>query len=239
MARGLSRRALWMQKLADEVARGVVARINTGALAPGAALPDRAALAAEFVTSEGVIERALDDLRERGIVAEDGEAHYRVAADPPRGHGFELPSDFGAARADIVAILELRMGVEQVSAALAAERRSDAGLDRIRAAAAQHAEAGAHGEGVAQADFRFHRAIAEASGNPYILELLEYLGPLLIPRMRSAPSADPTARARSLDAARAEHDRIVAAIAARDGDGARVAMREHLARIVSSIQAAH
>ena len=36
----------------------------------------------------------------------------------------------------------------------------------------------------AQADFRFHLAIGSASGNHYFRELTEYLGPLLIPRMR-------------------------------------------------------
>lgn len=236
MGQSLSRRALWMQKLADEVARGIALQVQTGALAPGSVLPPRQALAAEFVTSEGVIERALDDLAARGTLSDEGAGRYRVAPAPPRERGFELPGGFGEARDDVVAILELRMGVELVSAALAAERCSGAELEKIRSAQADLAQAAALGTGIAQADFRFHRAIAEASGNPYILDLLEYLGPLLIPRMRIAPPVDAADRAHDLQVSRAEHDRIVDAIAARDPDAARVAMREHLARNLGTIR---
>lgn len=236
MLRNLSRRALWMQKLAEEVARGLTAKIRSGEIAAAAALPDREAIAAEFVTSTGVVDRALELLTETGLVAvgEDGKPHAAPAQRPE--HGFELPSDFGEAKADIVAILELRMGVELVSAALAAERRDDDDLDRIRATQAALKDATARGAGIAQADFQFHCAIARASANPYILELLDYLGPLLIPRMRVAPLLGRSDSDGPLDASRDEHEKIVAAIAARDGDAARVAMRAHLSRTIDMIR---
>lgn len=237
MVRPLSRRALWMHKLADEVARGLMARIETGEIAAGSGLPDRDTLAAEFVTSPSVIDRALDLMRERGYVVADEDSGHRVAEVPPRAHRFELPQNVGATRDDIVAVLELRMGVELISAALAAQRRSPAALARIQAAQTAFSAAGTRGHGIGRADFELHCEIARASGNPYILDLLEYLGPLLVPRMRAALPFGTPGGDRHYAASEAEHARIVAAIAAGDGDAARVAMREHLTRSIDMVRA--
>jgi hypothetical protein len=47
----ISRRALWLNRLSDEVVRSVSDRIRSGELSRDGQLPDRDALAAEFVTS--------------------------------------------------------------------------------------------------------------------------------------------------------------------------------------------
>lgn len=238
MAPNLSRRALWMHKLAEEVARGLTARIDAGEIAPGAVLADRDTLAGEFVTSAGVVDRALELMETGGVLMRTSDGSYRVAAEKPPERGFELPSDFGETRSDVVSILELRMGVELISAALAAQRRDAGDLDRMHAAMAAFRQAAAGKEGLPQADFQLHRAIAAASRNPYIVDLLEYLGPLLIPRMRIAVPRPPKAVDDSnVAASLAEHETILAAIEAGDPDAARVAMRAHLTRTIEMIRA--
>lgn len=236
MARTLSRRALWMQKLAEEVARGLTTKIQAGEIPLGSPLPDRDAIAAEFVTSTGVVDRALEMLADDGLVSAGGDGTFRIDQMQQPDHAFELPSDFGNAKDDIVSILELRMGVELVSAALAAERHSETDLQRIRTAQTSFETAAHQGDGIPQADFQFHCDIARASDNPYILELLEYLGPLLIPRMRMALPLDAGGSDSNLDASIGEHEQIVSAIAAGDSDAARVAMRRHLSRTIDMIR---
>lgn len=231
----VSRRALWQHRLSDEVVRGITAKIRGGELAPGAPLPSRTALMAEFVTSDGVVEQAIGKLIAAGLVVRDAEGELRVSEVHAPAEGFEIPEADEATHADVVAMLELRIGVESEAAALAAGRRSEAQLAAITREASAFAAAVEAGTGRAQADYRFHLAIAEASGNRYVFDLTDYLGPLLIPRMRMDLSAGRNGDTNQQSALR-EHGSIVEAIAAQDAEGARTAMRRHLTRTLESVR---
>ena len=87
MATATSRRALWLQKIADEVATQVRRRIAEGTVRPGQSPGTRDSLAAEFVTSTSVIDRALDDLAEEGVLVASGSG-FVVAMNPPTSDGF-------------------------------------------------------------------------------------------------------------------------------------------------------
>lgn len=229
----LSRRALWLNRLSEELVRGLSERMESGVLAAGEALPDREALMAEFVTSAGVVDRAMDGLLAAGLVFRDGEGVLRVSEAARRREAL-LPA--GDARADVIAVVELRIGIEAQAAALAASRRTEAEMDAIRRAHSAFEAAAEAGEGASQADFLFHLAIAEASGNPYIRDLTEHLGPLLIPRMRLSLGSDPESRRANLADARVEHRSIMESIAAADPDAARRAMRGHLSRTLELVR---
>ena len=231
MADPLSRRARWMQKLADQVETAIAEKIRAGELTAGADLGTRASLSDEYVTSSQVIDRAIDKLIAEGVVHEHGDGRICVAGFPGPGHGFELPVSGEATKEDVLQVLELRIGVEAVAAALAAERRSDAQLQAIRDAADAFEHAAVDGQGAATADFRLHRAIAAASGNEYISDLMDMLGPLLIPRMRVTPPEPEGADAgANLRRSVLDHAEIVDAIANADPEAARVSMRNHLSR---------
>ena len=234
MAEAHSRRALWMQKLTDEVVRGLSGRIRAGALRTGAALPGVPALMAEFVTSEGVVTRALEQLQAKGLIAPDGQGGWTVARPALEG-GLAVPDAQAATIADVLAVLELRIGLDSEAAALAAERRDAAQMAAIRAADDAYGAACEAGQGLARADYLVHLSIAEAANNRYHRDLTDYLGPLLIPRMRVSLGDGPggTANAR---AARREHAAVVAAIKAQDPDAARGAMRAHLVRAMEMIR---
>lgn len=231
--RYLSRRALWLNRLSEEVERRISDRISSGELKTGDALPSREALAAEFVTSRSVIDHGVEALLAEDLVRRDSNGLLRVS--PPRRQDMlEFPNPAEATRADVLAILELRVGVEAEAAALAAERRTAPQLAAIRNA--QQAFGAASGSEASQADFGFHLAIAEASGNPYLRDLTEYLGPLLIPRMRVPLKPGGSGEDTHLADARTEHEAIVEEIAATDADAARRAMRRHLARTIALVR---
>lgn len=223
-----SRRVLWLQKLADEVAHGIDSQVRSGALKTGDTLPTREELAGRFVTTIGVVDRAIDSLVEEGVLAEE-EGAYTVVGYPAPERPFAVPEAGDARLDDVLAAIELRIGVEAEAAALAATRATDAERTAIHEAA--RAFDGAT-EATGQADFAFHRAIAEASNNPYMLELVETLGPLLFPRLR-VPLRDPAASHRR---AADEHAEIVRAIDARDAAAARAAMHAHLSRVRDQVQ---
>lgn len=230
----LSRRALWMQKLADEVVHGLAERIRSGDLHPGACLPDRTSLAAEYITSDGVVERAIEHLMADGLVRRDDNGRVCVVGYPGPEDGFELPQSDKATLNDVLSVLELRIGIEGEAAAHAAERHTPEQLAAIRSAAAAYEAAVSDRTAPARADYQFHLSIADAAGNRYFHELVEYLGPLLIPRMRAAVLA--TARG-TFAASTTEHQAVIDAITARDSNAARDAMQRHLGHTFERIRA--
>jgi GntR family transcriptional repressor for pyruvate dehydrogenase complex len=76
-------------------------------------------------------------------------------------------------------------------------------------------------------DIRFHRAVADASGNPIIAALVEMVSALYYDRRRETARQ---ASDRDLREAAELHRRIYQAIRARNSEAARNAMNEHLER---------
>jgi DNA-binding FadR family transcriptional regulator len=130
---------------------------------------------------------------------------------------------------EVIAVLELRICLEAEAAALAAERRTDPQLAAMRDALDRMVAAIEASEDAVAPDLEFHRAVAEATGNPHFTHLFGYLGALLIPRARVQTSrffsADPAEYLRRVNR---EHEDIFQAIQRQDTEAARSAMRLHL-----------
>jgi len=143
---------------------------------------------------------------------------------------FRIRSDQLATLRDVVAMLELRIGVESEAAGLAAQRRSATNLETMRQALFAFTQAVEQGADAVGADFRFHLEITRATQNAHFESLVQTLGTAIIPRTRLAPSAA-TAEERQVYLRRvnAEHGSILDAITHRDSEAARAAMRTHLA----------
>jgi GntR family transcriptional repressor for pyruvate dehydrogenase complex len=127
----------------------------------------------------------------------------------------------------VLQIVELRRAIEAEVAAQAAKRRSDDDLKAIEAALAQiGADVAGGGDGVA-ADVAFHRALAQATRNPYFIKTLEFLSQYL----EAATAVTRGNEARYEDFSRQvreEHEAIVAAIRAGDEMAARNAAQTHM-----------
>jgi DNA-binding FadR family transcriptional regulator len=153
-----------------------------------------------------------------------------VVGPPEAGKGFRISPRHLATLRDVVAVLELRIGIETEAAALAAQRRADTHLTAMRAALDEFARAVEAGRDAVEADLRFHREIARATGNPHFSGLMATLGARIIPRARlGADEVLGVERGTYLRRVNAEHESIYDAIAARDAEAARAAMRTHLA----------
>jgi DNA-binding FadR family transcriptional regulator len=131
---------------------------------------------------------------------------------------------------DVIALLELRIGVETEAAGLAAQRRSDHNLASMRSALDAFAQAVGEGSDAVAADYQFHSEIARATQNEHFANLMATLGIGVIPRARLAGGEPPDEeRLTYLRRVNAEHESIFDAIASGDADAARAAMRTHLA----------
>jgi DNA-binding GntR family transcriptional regulator len=206
------------ERLADMVYETIRQSIMDKTLAPGARLTE-SGLAAQLGVSKTPVREALLRLRRIGVIEPDGVRGGRVIR----------PS-----RSAIREAYEIREALEVFAVRSVAARVSGADLERICDTAArslEHAERGDQA-GFREWDFAFHRAIAEASVNPRLKEMIEDVFTLIgTLRQRDFPDSR-----WSVDCARG-HVRMADAIARRDVEGAETAAREHIRQVESYVLA--
>jgi GntR family transcriptional repressor for pyruvate dehydrogenase complex len=130
---------------------------------------------------------------------------------------------------DVLAMLELRISLETEAAFLAALRRTDEQLAMMRQAIADFERGLGRGEKSVEADFQFHLHIALATGNKYFEDFYRHLGTRTIPRTRvDTPKLSTEPAENYLHRTNREHEYILDAIARKDPEAARAAMRMHL-----------
>ena len=214
--------------LALELVESLRARLRDGAIKPGDKLPTELEIMQRFGVSRGVVREALSRLGAEGLV-QTLHGVGTFALESSRENRFQVEPPSMDALADMLDVLELRASIESDAAGLAALRRTDLLLREMHSALEDFARhLSAVGETVAP-DFRFHLAIAQATGNRYYSNLMGQLGVAVIPRTRVSLSfLAVEQRAQHLQKVHLEHQDIYAAIERRDPEAARAAMRLHL-----------
>jgi DNA-binding FadR family transcriptional regulator len=215
--------------------RGLLEEIARGEPAAGERLPREMELARRLGVSRGVVRELLRSLEDRGVLE---IRHGRGAWVRPVAEWNVLDADVLAALmptpasvAVLAHYLECRRMLETEAAALAAQRASSRDLSDMADALAQMTELAEASQTDPEADRRFHEAdiafhgaLFHASGNqvlPHVVEPIQRAMGTLRPRLALHPE-------HRLRKTLPEHKAILAAIADRDADAARAAMRTHL-----------
>ena len=209
--------------ISDEIAKQIMDLISRGELKPGDHLPSERELCKDFGASRSSLREALRCLSIVGVlnarvgegtsVAEDGEKFLRKIIE------WRLITE----RHDIENLLEVRMALEGVSAANTARHATEEQVEALRKLVAKMQASLDDEKAFAALDLEFHVAMAEASGNELVSDLIALVrGQLLkaLHKVLVVPHA--------LPAALKEHAAIFEAIERRDADGARRAMQAHL-----------
>ena len=218
------------RKLSRRLFEQLAEEIKSGRFAPGERLPTEQALTRAARVSRTVVREAVAALRAEGLVVTRQGVGAFVSAEPQRAP-FRIEPERLQSLDDILGVMELRLGVEIESAGLAAERASRAQLRTIHNALNAIEEASAAGRSAVDEDLGFHRAIAEATGNPEFPRFLQFIGRHLIPRRTVSGLPERMGGERAyLALIQEEHRRICQAIESRDAKAARDAMRRHLTR---------
>jgi len=216
------------RNLTEEVVGRLSAEITNGGLEPGARLPTEQAMMSAMGVSRTVVREAVAALRAEGLVVTRQGVGAFVASDGKR-RPFRLDANEVDSLAEAIKVMELRRAVEIEAAGLAAERGTPAQLTAVSAALDTMDRAIERGETAIDEDRAFHRAIAEATGNPQFVRFLEFLGHFVIPRRAVADAPWRKEGARPfLDLFQKEHRAIFEAIRERSPEAARGAMRKHL-----------
>lgn len=193
--------------------------IITKTLPPGSRVTE-ASLAERLSVSKTPVREALLKLREVGLIEPDGR----------RGGRIVRPS-----RDSIQHAYDVRQALEVFAARSVAQRSGDRGDDRI-AESADRCLAAAEAddlEGFRTWDEAFHQAVADATGNPRLVALIDdVLAVILTLRGRDVPPTDFTT-----ECARA-HVRIAQEIAKGDAAAAGSAMERHVVQVRDTVLAA-
>ncbi|TFW27575.1 FadR/GntR family transcriptional regulator [Massilia horti] len=211
------------QAVVDEVSHGIA----EGRLKPGDKLPTESAIMGLHGVSRTVVREAISRLQAAGLVeTRHGIGTFVLERPQP---GLALGTDSIVTVRDVLAILELRISMETEAAWLAASRRTDEQVTQMQAALAEMKASMSSGSIAVEADRRFHLLIAQATGNRYFVEIMGQLGRAIIPRARvNTPGMAQDQPLDYLQRIHHEHEDIYNAIARRDQEAARAAMRTHL-----------
>jgi DNA-binding FadR family transcriptional regulator len=218
-------RSMPVRTLQSQVVDQLGIAIVGGEFLPGATLPTDAALQDRFGVSRTVLREALKALAAKNLLT--SRARIGTVVLPRRDWSLFDPDvlawhfETGPDIAFLRSLAEIRIGLELESVALAAERRSDDQLALMLACVDGMAAARDTAE-FARSDLAFHRAVAEASGNPFMASITGLVDLVLATAFTiSSPVEDGEARNVTVD----NHRRIATAIGTRDAEGARAAMR--------------
>ena len=184
--------------------------VLTGEIPPGRRL-NEVELAQRMRISRGPLREAVRHLTSEGLLT------YQ----PHRGTFVRL-----ADAAELRALFELRAALECAAASLAAARRTEADLARLRRVSAESRAQPPDHRFPYQLDLAFHRAMVDAAASPLIAEQVRLVQQQVV-LLRSRHPVDPAHTSASLD----DHDRLITAIDTGDGAGAARVMAEHLERV--------
>lgn len=212
--------------LTEQLAAKLVQDIHDGVTPPGTRLPTENELCQQFNVSRTVVREAISRLKSDGLVASrQGAGVFVLKESTDRPFRIEAP---GASIDDIMHISELRMAFDVEAAALAARRRSQKHLKVMRDALDAMGRAVASGSEVGtEGDLDFHRAIAEATGNPLYQSFFKFLEPFVRRAISEARSRSQR-RPGMPERVHREHEDLYAAILAKDPDAAAVAARRNI-----------
>ncbi|MDH0746997.1 FadR family transcriptional regulator [Pseudomonas sp. GD03842] len=211
--------------LATDLVTDLSQRILSGHIAAGEKLPSEHEMVREHGVSRTVVREAIFKLQASGLVeTHQGKGTFVLPRSASGGLHLKVETVFTVRH-----IIELRMGLETQAVALAAQRRTPDHLAAMRQALDDYQDLLAKEDSCVEADRRFHLLIAEATGNPYFLDILQNLGQAIIPRSGIGSSERAGTRlTHHAYLANLEHEAILAAIGRQDPDAARAAMWTHL-----------
>lgn len=205
-----------------ELGRGIV----SGKIPEGSLLPGDSELSARFGVSRTVLRESMKTLAAKRLVEAKAKVGTRVLN---RSSWNFFDSDVLGWRVEsgldyefIEHLAEMRLALEPSAAAAASRRASSDDIISLYAIAAKFDDLNHTPETVANVDLEFHLAIARMSGNPFMRSASALIeAALAISFQLSSPAASPE----TIDEVATNHLKIVHAIASRDENRAKEAMR--------------
>lgn len=215
------------QSLTTPIVVWLTQEIEQRRLQPGHKLPSEKKLCEQFSVSRSVVREAVSQLKSEGLVSSqqgrgvfvnERGARQSFRLDPTRLDDVE----------EVGYVIELLIAIEATAARLAALRHTPDNLKRIKQALVGMEYAIVHDQLGDAEDYAFHQAIVDATQNPHLITLNEYLEQHIRRLIRKARSNTAQYHQNLVEYVQEEHRAIVRAIEAGDPDAAAKAAESHL-----------
>jgi GntR family transcriptional repressor for pyruvate dehydrogenase complex len=219
------------ERLYQEIVDQIQQQIFSGALKPGDQIPAERDLAERFGVSRTAVREAIKSLTEKGLIEVFvGRGTFVTNLSLDR----VIESMTLLLRNEphnVASLQEAREVLEIPTARLAATRRTDAHVARLRAISTELEAENSISARLVDGDTEFHVEVARATGNPVLVLLSQTIVALLRTERLYRADFDST----RLPTALADHRDIVDAIADGNPERAAQAMSDHLTRVALPI----
>lgn len=217
-----------MGRLSESIAQRIRKAIHDGRLVPGEKLPAERELAEQLKTSRVSVREAYRSLEEFGLIrvkrGAQGGAFIAELDHAPVSRSLALMLRLG--KTTHAELTEARLLLEPPVARLAALRAQPEDVARLRELV-QRQDAAVHGgKDARRYDLEFHRLVAHCANNLPLMLMMNSMADLVVEAIRPI-DIQREARRETLGF----HDRILAAIEAKDDTAAYEIMREHVLEV--------
>jgi len=215
--------------LSDEIVEQIIDLISRGVLKPGERLPSEKELCLRFGVGRTTIREALRSMAVMGILdGRVGEGTF-VSADSRKYLEKSLQWGLLIDRKSVNDLVETRLMLESQTAYAAAARATEENLQEIEEALEGMRRSLDRPEEYLEHDLRFHLAIARATQNQILYNLLSMTRGYLQTWISESLSKPSTRKMRTrAESSVREHQKILQALRKRKPELARQAMTEHI-----------
>jgi GntR family transcriptional repressor for pyruvate dehydrogenase complex len=220
------------ETISTEIARRLLTYFLAGSIKPGDRIPSERKLAEALGVGRSVVREALKSLALLGLVeVRQGNGTFLKRADSDLlPEAIEWGLLLGEKR--VKDLIEARRHLEVLMAGMAAERRSDADVEVLRAQLRRMEKAGKSAERVIEADLEFHVRLWTSAGNAVLQQTLTSIRALLQVWIQRVYRAE-TSPLRTIS----EHVPVLEAIERSDPEAARTAMAAHMESAAARLEA--
>lgn len=216
-------------RLPVRIASAIMLEINEGRLKAGDRLPTEQFLADSFSVSRNVVREAIRSLVDSNVLEARQGAGVFVASLHVESLIEPLELVLALESATLHSLAEARLAIEPGIAAIAAQRGSQEDIEALEALIEESGASGPEdSERLLEIDVELHNRMVRMTENPFLIRIMDSVG-----RMARSSRDFTNSVPRMREAAHADHERIVAALSARDADAARRAMADHLGHVAS------
>jgi GntR family transcriptional regulator, transcriptional repressor for pyruvate dehydrogenase complex len=223
-----------MRKSYEIVADDLEQMIENGALKPGDKLQTIDKLAEQYGVGKSTIREALSQLKARGLVeSKQGEGTFvKKNANVTLK---EIPILLTGDPAELYQLLQTRTIVETGCAALAALHHDEQDILFIEDILSKMASSLGQEDLSRMYDIQFHKAIASATKNPFLKQIMESVSEAMNPTIRDSRTLWLYKKEGTLTQLYGEHRDIFEAISSRNPVRARTLMEQHLNNVKSAL----
>jgi len=213
------------EHLPARIAAQIGRDIAEGRILPGEKLPTEHVLAKGFGVSRSVVREAIAQLRNEGLV-ETRQGVGAFVTEQRARQSIRIEQDDLHDRESFRELFQLRLPLEIEAAGLAAVHHDQSDLDKLDETLAAMTGADKWTDQGIVADLAFHRILAAATKNEYFTLFIGFIAERISLAINAARAA--AVLEEIVEVTIAEHLAIREAVASRDPQRAREAMRRHL-----------